>query len=472
MTLMEKAAHAAERKAFEKVLENFIQKGKTADAASAAQDLVDMAEKIQGSVWKKESFEVLHMIAGQPEGKWAHYVQRILDETDPYILKTFLTNAVYEGGFRGYQQAQKNAEKYGCNIPWLILMDPTSACNMHCTGCWAAEYGHQQSLTFEEMDRVLTEAKELGTHACLFTGGEPLIRKKDIIRLCEKHRDMAFHAFTNGTLIDDDFCREMLRVGNFFVSVSIEGFEEANDGRRGEGHFQKALAAMELMHRYKIPFGVSICYTAKNYKTVTSDEFLDLLISKGCVFAWYFHYMPVGNEAAPELMPSPEQRKYMIQRIRYLRSEACDIPFYPMDFQNDGEFVGGCIAGGRQYAHINPAGDVEPCVFIHYSNANIHDKSLLECLQQPLFKEYHKGQPFNHNHLRPCPMLENPELLGEMVKRSGAHSTDMQQPESTDDVFRRCRPYADQWTPSADRIWAEEHPDCASCASCSACASK
>ena len=56
MTLMEKDAHAAERKAFEKVLENFIQKGKTADAASAAQDLVDMAEKIQGSVWKKESF--------------------------------------------------------------------------------------------------------------------------------------------------------------------------------------------------------------------------------------------------------------------------------------------------------------------------------------------------------------------------------------------------------------------------------
>ena len=178
MTLMEKAAHAAERKAFEKVLGNFIQKGKTADAASAAQDLVDMAEKIQGSVWKKESFEVLHMIAGQPEGKWAHYVQRILDETDPYILKTFLTNAVYEGGFRGYQQAQKNAEKYGCNIPWLILMDPTSACNMHCTGCWAAEYGHKQSLTFEEMDRVLTEAKALGTHACIFTGGEPLLRRE------------------------------------------------------------------------------------------------------------------------------------------------------------------------------------------------------------------------------------------------------------------------------------------------------
>lgn len=36
---------------------------------------------------------------------------------------------------------------------------------MHCTGCWAAEYGHKQSLSFEEMGRVLTEAKKLGAHS-------------------------------------------------------------------------------------------------------------------------------------------------------------------------------------------------------------------------------------------------------------------------------------------------------------------
>ena len=166
-------------------------------------------------------------------------------------------------------------------------------------------------------------------------------------------------------------------------------------------------------------------------------------------------------------MLNAEQREYMIHRVREIRGLTGGKQIFCIDFQNDGEYIDGCIAGGRQYAHINPAGDVEPCVFIHYSNANIHDKSLLECLQQPLFKEYHKGQPFNHNHLRPCPMLENPELLGEMVKRSGAHSTDMQQPESTQDVFNRCRPYAQQWTPAAERIWAEEHPDCGSCTACS-----
>ena len=216
------------------------------------------------------------------------------------------------------------------------------------------------------------------------------------------------YAFTNGTLIDEEFCQEMLRVGNFFVSISVEGFEEANDGRRGNGHFQKALDAMELMHSHRIPFGVSICYTSQNYKVVTSDDFLDLLISKGCVFAWYFHYMPVGINASTDLLLTPEQRTYMKDRVREIRGVTGGKELYCIDFQNDGEFAGGCVAGGRIYCHINAAGDVEPCVFIHYSSANIREKSFLECLQQPLFKLYRKGQPFNGNHLRPCPMLENP----------------------------------------------------------------
>ena len=99
--------------------------------------------------------------------------------------------------------------------------------------------------------------------------------------------------------------------------------------------------------------------------------------------------MPVGANANTDLLPTPDQRKYMIERIRFLRSEACDIPFFPMDFQNDGEYVGGCIAGGRNYFHINAAGDAEPCVFIHYSDRNIHAHSLLEILQSPLFMAYH-----------------------------------------------------------------------------------
>jgi MoaA/NifB/PqqE/SkfB family radical SAM enzyme len=342
-------------------------------------------------------------------------------------------------------------------VPWIVLMDPTSACNMHCTGCWAAEYGHKQSLSYEVMDKVLTEGKPLGLHACLFTGGEPLLRKKDILRLCEEHRDVAFHAFTNGTLIDDAFCQDLLRVGNFFVSVSLEGFAEANDSRRGQGHFEQAIRAMELMHSYKIPFGVSICYTSQNYRDVTSDEFLDMLIEKGCDFAWYFHYMPVGMAASEELLLTPEQRTYVKDRIRQIRGYEGGKEIFAIDFQNDGEFVGGCVAGGKYYCHINAAGDVEPCVFVHYSGANVNEMSFLDCLRQPLFAAYREGQPFNGNHLRPCPMLENPALLREMVAKTGARSTDLEAPEPVEHLCGKCDRYAEHWAPVADRLWQESH---------------
>ena len=129
-------------------------------------------------------------------------------------------------------------------------------------------------------------------------------------------------------------------------------------------------------------------------------------------------------------------------------------PIFAMDFQNDGEYVGGCIAGGRRYLHINANGDCDPCVFIHYSNANIRDMSLLDVLRSPIFMAYHDGQPFNDNHLRPCPMLENPEKLREIVKASGAHSTDLQSPETVDYLCDKCEAYAKNWTPTATELWS------------------
>ncbi|MBQ7548574.1 MAG: radical SAM protein [Clostridia bacterium] len=454
---MTNVIHAAERKVFKAALDHLIDKVETEDAAEAANSVVNLAEKILGSAWKPESYQRLRDIAADKDSKWVRYADRIARDCDHGIVSTFLLNAAYEGGFRGFKTSEQASEEYKCNIPWIVLMDPTSACNLHCTGCWAAEYGHKQNLSFEVMDKVLTEGKELGIHACLFTGGEPLVRKKDIIRLCEKHPDVAFHAFTNGTLIDDEFCKELLRVKNFFVSVSIEGFEETNDARRGQGVYQKVLHAMELMKSYKIPFGVSICYTSKNYTVVTSDEFLDMLIDKGCYFAWYFHYMPVGMNASTDLLLTPEQRLYMKDRIREIRGLEGGKEIFAIDFQNDGEFVGGCVAGGKRYMHINAAGDVEPCVFIHYSGANINDMSILDCLRQPLFLKYYENQPFNDNHLRPCPMLENPEILRKIVAESGAKSTDLESPETAEHLCSKCDQYAAHWAPVAEKVWAESH---------------
>ena len=391
-------------------------------------------------------------VVNDPDNNMNQLMMRVLKDTDTDVVKAMFENFFLNANFIGWQRQEEMRKKYNCNIPWAILLDPTSACNLHCTGCWAAEYGNKLNLTFDEIDSIIMQGKELGVYLYIYTGGEPLVRKKDLIALCRKHHDCQFLTFTNGTLIDEEFANQMLDVKNLVPAISVEGFEEATDGRRGNGTFEKAVRAMNILKERKLPFGISCCYTSQNLDSIASDEFFDQMIDWGAYFVWYFHYMPVGNDAAPELLPTPKQREYMYHKVRQVRLTK---PLFAMDFQNDGEYVGGCIAGGRRYLHINANGDCDPCVFIHYSNMNIRNNTLLEVLQSPIFMAYHDGQPFNENHLRPCPMLENPEALQKMVEATGAHSTDLQSPESVEHLCEKCEAYAKNWQPTAERLWKD-----------------
>ena len=449
--------HKAERHTMSLIVDHYLKDIQNPDTRRETYlKLVDYAEKFYGNGAKKENIERVREAFQDPNNRWVNYISKVVEETNPEYAKKMMLNLGYEAFFHGTKMIRANREKYGCNIPWLILFDPTSACNMHCVGCWSGTYGHKNNLTFEDMDKIVTEGKELGVYLYMMTGGEPLVRKKDILKLCEKHNDCMFAAYTNSTLIDEELCKEVVKLGNLTFMLSIEGTPQTNDARRGVGHYDAVMKAMDLLKKYGIVFGTSICYTRANIEAVTSEDFFRFIASKGARFGFFFHFMPVGNNAVPELMPTVEQRKKMIQQIRYIRSKDCDIDFYPMDFQNDGEFVGGCIAGGRNYFHINSRGDAEPCVFIHFSDSNIHDKSILEMLKSPLFMKYHEGQPFNRNHLRPCPMLENPDMLRKIVAETGARGTNEESDESVEHLCSKCDAYAKEWGPVADEIWKHQ----------------
>lgn len=412
--------------------------------------IMDWADKFAGDYFVTQRAMIREAITN-PAHPYYSYVRRLFTDVDPNVTKTLAVNFFIKAALIGWRREEDLRKKYDCNIPWAILLDPTSACNLHCTGCWAAEYGNRLNLTYDEIDDIICQGKELGVYLYVYTGGEPLVRKKDLIRLCEQHSDCVFLCFTNATLIDEAFADEMLRVGNFVPAISLEGSEEATDGRRGDGVYRKVMDALALLRRKKLVYGISSCYTSANYESITSKEYLDSLIDMGAYFIWYFHYMPVGNDAAPQLMPTPEQRRGIYERVRRYRAEK---PLFVMDFQNDAEYVGGCIAGGRRYLHINANGDIDPCVFVHYSDSNIREQTLLAALRSPMLMAYHRGQPFHENMLRPCPMLENPEKLCTMVNASGAHSTDLQSPESVEHLCAKCGRYSTEWAPVAEELWA------------------
>lgn len=407
--------------------------------------------------------KTIREVVENPDSNWYKLVMSLWEDIDAGVRNRLFENLIINAALIGFQKQIANKERYNCNIPWAILMDPTSACNLKCIGCWAAEYGNHMNLTYEELTKVVREGIALGTYVYLFTGGEPLVRKDDIIRLCEDYPECVFSAFTNGTLIDEDFADEMLRVKNFIPAISIEGFEEATDRRRGTGTYQKIMNAMTILKNKKLLFGISCCYTSDNAEVIGSEDYFDYMVELGAKFAWFFTYMPVGKGAVKELIATAEQREMMYHKIREYRKTKS---LFSIDFWNDGEYVDGCIAAGRSYCHINANGDIEPCAFMHYSDSNIREKTLIEAYQSPLFMGYHDNQPFNENMLKPCPVLDNPGRLTEIIEKSGAKSTDYQNLETAKEFSDKCVDAAIKWTPVAERLWANSKCD-GGCEMCS-----
>lgn len=267
--------------------------------------MFDLAEKLDPGKQQAQKIQAIRSALLDEDSNWRRLTENLFQEVDKRVIRKLMESFMINANLFGLSRKHALEEKYDCNIPWAILMDPTSACNLSCIGCWAGRYEKKNNLSYETLDSICRQGKELGVHFYIFSGGEPLVRRKDIIRLCEAHQDCYFFAFTNGTLVDDELCREMLRVGNFALAFSIEGDEEATDMRRGKGTYRKVIAAMERMKEYGLLFGCSTCYHRYNTESIASDEFVDDMIARGCRFMWNFTYMPVGREARTDFLATP-----------------------------------------------------------------------------------------------------------------------------------------------------------------------
>jgi len=344
-------------------------------------------------------------------------------------------------------------EKNGYECPSLLVISPSMKCNLNCYGCYAGDYKKGEDLDVKLVNRVINEAKEMGTFFFVISGGEPNYWPH-LIEVLETHEDAIFQIYTNGTLIDDKRADEFARVGNALPCISVEGFEKETDGRRGKGTFRKISDAMDRLRERGVIFGFSATATRENNEFIVSDEFVDYYVDKGIYLGWYFNYIPIGKKPDLELMPTPEQRNYRRKKIMELRDKK---RVFLADFWNDGIITNGCLAGGYEYLHIISNGDVEPCVFCHFAADNIKDKSLKEILESKFFMAFKRRRPYNENLLRPCTIIDNPNILRETVKEGNAHPTH----KGSDSIITTLAPaldeYAKKYGEIADKAWKEEY---------------
>jgi MoaA/NifB/PqqE/SkfB family radical SAM enzyme len=369
--------------------------------------------------------------------------------------RKLVENLVYNEFIKG-EKIRQGFKAQGTHVPVLLVISPTMRCNLNCTGCYAGKYKKSEDLPDEIVDKVLEEAKEMGVYFIVVSGGEPYLRKEMWLKLFEKYNDMFFLTYTNGTLIDEKLAKELARLGNVAPAISVEGFCEETNERRGQGVYEKVLKAMESLKKEKCLFGFSATVTRNNNELLSSEEFIKFYISKGTKFGWYFMFMPVGKEPDVNMIPTPEQRLAYGNRIKKLREK---YPIFAADFWNDGPAVGGCMAG-RSYLHVLYNGNVEPCVFVHFAIDNVKNKSLKEIMASDFFKFFRDKHPYskNKNLMTPCAVIDNPEILREAVSRFGA----LPSHEGSDAVIKDPKVvdfidnYSKKFKALTDPIWEKE----------------
>lgn len=347
------------------------------------------------------------------------FLGRISRNIHPNVRRRYIARMFVNLFFRDRYTIERCKEKYGVSPPQCMVISPTMRCNYRCQGCYSASYERKDDMPPETFERILHDAEEMGIRFFILVGGEPFIYP-DLLKMLSKHHQAFFQIYTNGYFIDRAMAEKLVELGNIAPMISVNGPEEFTDASRMKGSFAKVAEAMDNLRQAGAVFGFSTLATRLNADAICTDPWIDFLIEKGALYGWIFLYMPVGRDPDTSLMPTPEQRDRLRVFVRRVRQTK---PIIPIDFWNDGPLAGSCLAGGRHYFHINHRGDAEPCIFCHFSTHNIKEHSLGEILASPFFKAIREKQPFSYNTLLPCPMIDHPDTLWNLIQQYGARPT-------------------------------------------------
>jgi len=127
-------------------------------------------------------------------------------------------------------------------------------------------FGKVSELSTDQWKGVIHDASRLGAETIVFSGGEPLIREDifDLVRFARKN-NMNACITSNGLLLDEEKAAKLKESAVSVVNISIEGVKETHDSLRGSGSFDKALAALDNLKKYKIESTVASTVSKYNY---------------------------------------------------------------------------------------------------------------------------------------------------------------------------------------------------------------
>ena len=291
-------------------------------------------------------------IANSRAGSWAVPVRRAklarflarLEELDPPVRRGLLKTWFHTGGITSMlREAESLAPSDNGTQrvqPIDALVAPFGRCNLHCRGCYAAQELEQPSATAQQLDNVIDQLVRLNVYHVLLVGkGEPFF--DDASRACLfeavlRHPQVFFSVFTNGTSILPRDIRQLKRCPHVIPVLSLDGAEEINDWRRGEGVYRHVIATCQRLREAGLLFGYIATVFNQNYEVVLHPAFVGRMVELGCRVGYYSLFITpefaTGNTAEDcrNMMLNPQRREEYFRRFGELDA-AVAIPLIDVD---------------------------------------------------------------------------------------------------------------------------------------------
>ncbi|MBL7791129.1 MAG: radical SAM protein [Saprospiraceae bacterium] len=249
----------------------------------------------------------------------------------------------------------------------VLFLAITKKCPLNCEHCFEWDNLNQpEKLTTADLIQIVSKYQDYGTTQIMLSGGEPMVRIKDVFRILEIAKPTTdFWIFTSGFQLTAENARRLKQAGLRGVEISLDHYlPEAHDRFRGyPGAFNWATQGAINARAAGLVTTLSLTATRDFTTAENLKAYLDLAKKLGVTFVQLLEPIPVGRYRGQEVALSEAQIQVLTHFYTTYNNDDRykDYPIihYPGYLQRRT----GCLAAGNRFMYIDTDGDVHICPF-------------------------------------------------------------------------------------------------------------
>ncbi|HNR19606.1 MAG TPA: radical SAM protein [Bacteroidia bacterium] len=327
-----------------------------------------------GSVW--QSFQVFKKLLGLHKKVWGKLPEKWVSAGKK---KYFM---LYAPGFpsnqlnRMYEMEVNKLLQF--NNPHELrfaFFAITKKCPLSCEHCFEWDKLHSKELlSLKDLRFAVLKLKEMNIVQLHLSGGEPMLRVNDIVKLAEEFsNDMEFYVLTSGFNATRGNVKLLKDAGVTGLVVSIDHYDKNihNSFRGSSKSFDDAVNAVRYAREFDMFVTVSVCVSRALASFNELYNYACFVKNLGASFIQLLEPKNVGRYANKNVKLSDEQIELLCDFYYRMNFESAFSKFPIVVYHGYYQKQIGCFSAGNRSVYIDTNGDVLLCPFCHHKSGNL-----------------------------------------------------------------------------------------------------